>query len=165
MSIIVSFIPGRIRLRHGVLREPQCLDRLAAAVARWRHVHAVTGNARTGSLLVQYDAAALDDGCCAARLAAAVGKLPGANAKENAKAGAGETGAYSRRHGGAPRAQGGGTPRVRANRWAKRGMLLSLAISLALAAAGGKRWHALSGVLFLHALAVHLWAHRRHILR
>ncbi len=44
-------------------------------------------------------------------------------------------------------------------------MLASLALSLVLAVLGNKRGHWLVGALFLHALAVHLWAHRRHLFR
>ncbi|MDD5328515.1 MAG: heavy metal translocating P-type ATPase [Sulfuricella sp.] len=55
--------------------------------------------------------------------------------------------------------------RVRINRYAKRGMLATLPLSLALAAMGKKRWHAVSGGVFLAALGAHLAAHRRHLLR
>jgi hypothetical protein len=44
-------------------------------------------------------------------------------------------------------------------------MPASLAASLALAAAGAKRWHAATGGLFLAALHVHLAVHRRHLWR
>ncbi len=98
---------------------------------------------------------------CEARAVAAAAKLLATNAwesvKKRAKVGAGETVAQPHHP--------GGTPRVRVNRWAKRAMLASLAISLLLAGAGRKRWHWLTGMVFLHALAAHLWVHRRHILR
>ena len=54
---------------------------------------------------------------------------------------------------------------MRANRIAKRGMLLGLTASLLAAGAGRKHWHASLGGLFLASLSVHLWAHRRHLLR
>jgi hypothetical protein len=41
----------------------------------------------------------------------------------------------------------------------------SLAVSLLLAGAGRKRWHALSGGMFVASLAVHLWVHRRHVFK
>ncbi|OHC70945.1 MAG: hypothetical protein A2045_16280 [Rhodocyclales bacterium GWA2_65_20] len=40
-----------------------------------------------------------------------------------------------------------------------------LAVSLLLAAVGGKRWHAMSGGVFVAFLALHLAGHRRHLLR
>ena len=55
--------------------------------------------------------------------------------------------------------------RLQANRWAKRTMLGSLAVSMALALQGAKRGHALTGLVFLHALGLHLWVHRRTILK
>lgn len=165
MSQIASSIPGRLRLRDRALRDDARLDALGAAVARWRGVTGVEFNPRAGSLLIHYDAARLAPAACERRVAAAAEKLLGTNAQASAResvkrraiVGAGE--AVARHH------HPGGTPRVRANRQAKRAMLASLAISLLLAGAGRKRWHWLTGVLFLHALAVHLWVHRRHILR
>jgi hypothetical protein len=53
----------------------------------------------------------------------------------------------------------------RVNRYAKAGMLGSLATSLALAAAGQKRWHAVSGGIFVACLGVHLSIYRRSLLR
>lgn len=155
MSLIASSIPGRLRLRNHALRDPTRLAALRAGIMRWRNVAAVEANPKAGSLLIRYDARMLTRECCEARALAIVEKSLG---KAHAsKVGAGETVPQSRHR--------DGTSRVRANRWAKRGMLSSLAVSLLLAAAGTKRWHALTGVLFLHALAAHLWVHRRHILR
>ena len=115
---------------------------------------------------------------CEARAITATEKVLG---MQNATLGVDETAAHAHgpdgmlraREGGTPRAQGGGmlrarggsTLRVRTNRWAKRGMLASLTAALLLAAVGTKRWHVLTGVLFLHALAAHLWIHRRHVFR
>lgn len=63
------------------------------------------------------------------------------------------------------RARPGGTLRVRVNRVARRGMLVSLAASMVLAALGRKRWHTVTGLVFLKFLAMHLWVHRRHLIR
>lgn len=52
-----------------------------------------------------------------------------------------------------------------ANRYAKRGMLMSLAASLALAALGTKKAHAATGGVFLACLVVHLWVRRRQLLQ
>lgn len=165
MSLITSSIPGRLRLRDRALRDDVRLDALCAAVARWRGVTDVEINLRAGSLLIHYDAARLTPAACETRAVVAAEKLLGSNApagaresvKKRAKVGAGKTVAQPHHP--------GGTPRVRVNRWAKRAMLASLAISLLLAGAGRKRWHFLTGVVFLHALAAHLWVHRRHLLR
>lgn len=146
MIRVASSLPGRLRLRGTTLRDTAQSARLRARVAGWQHVSSVEANPRTGSLLVHYAAARLDPARFAARILHAAGQDSPVLQKAAAE----------------PRA---GSPRGRANRLAKRGMLLSLTASLLLAGAGFKRWHALTGVLFLHALAVHLWVHRRHVLR
>ncbi|ENO95535.1 hypothetical protein C667_18522 [Thauera phenylacetica B4P] len=53
----------------------------------------------------------------------------------------------------------------RLNRAAKIGMLGSLGASLALAATGNKRWHAVTGGVFVACLGVHLGLHRKALLR
>jgi hypothetical protein len=154
MSLVASSLPGRLRLRDRSLREPALLERTRKSIAGWKDVQAVEANPRAGSLLVRYDADRLPQASVEARARAAMERMTG---KGTARVGVGGTAAQAR--------QKSGTLRVRANRWAKRGMLASLGVSLALALAGSKRWHALTGVLFLHALGVHLWVHRRHLLR
>ncbi|MCD6706522.1 MAG: hypothetical protein LT080_08735 [Thiobacillus sp.] len=152
MSFVSSSIPGRIRLRHAALRNPDRLARIERSIGAWPQVRAVSTNAKAGSLLVTYDAAALDANDCAKRCEAAVAELlPGQAAPASARA--------------APASPRHGSPRVRANRMAKRAMLASLAASMLLAAVGAKRWHIGTGVFFLHALGVHLWVHRRHLIR
>lgn len=155
MHCVASSIPGRIRLRHAALRNPDRLARLQRTIADWPQVRAVTANETAGSLLVRYDAGALDDNDCARRCAAALAELL------PERAGQAPTVAVSVP---ATRARGG-APRVRANRAAKRAMLASLAASMLLAAFGAKRWHIWTGLVFLHALGVHLWVHRRNLLR
>lgn len=157
MPLIASSIPGRLRLRDRALRNPARLEDLRRTVARWRGVEVAEANPLAGSLLLRYDPARLPQARIEARIAQLASKSAPVKSPAERPAPA--------RHGGTPRAHAGGTLRVRTNRWAKRGMLLSLAISLLLAGAGRKRWHALAGGLFLASLAVHLWAQRRHILR
>jgi hypothetical protein len=153
MIRIVSSIPGRLRLRVAAPGAPAALDRLRSQIEQWEAVGSVAINPRTGSLLVHYDATRLT----AARLEECARAAAATLVRAAAKVGSGGTALPPRTH--------GGTPRVRANRLAKRGMLASLALSLVLAALGNKRGHWLAGALFLHALAVHLWAHRRHLFR
>lgn len=152
MSAIASSIPGRIRLRHAALRNPLRLQQLEDRIGEWAHVQSAASNPKAGSLLVRYDAAALNAHEFAARCETALAELlPRTEAPAPVAA---------------PRPlPRGGTRRVRANRLAKRGMLASLALSMLLAAAGSKRWHAMTGVFFLHALGVHLWVHRHHLVR
>lgn len=149
MNLIASSIPGRLRLRDRAWRDAARLDELGASVTRWRDVLRVEANPKAGSLLIHYDATKLERVSFEARVTAIAAKTLAGRSTLPA-------GAASRRH---------GSRRVRANRLAKRGMLASLALSMLLAAAGAKRWHALTGVVFLHALGVHLWVHRHHLVR
>ncbi len=158
MHCIASSIPGRLRLRHTLLRDPARLARLVEDFRQWPQVGEVSANVRTGSLLVRYDAAALCEAECARRCAAAVAGLLPAPPRDAAPPISTAT----------PATRAGrraGTSRVRANRLAKRAMLATLAASMLLAAMGAKRLHIWSGIAFLHALGVHLWVHRHHLLR
>ncbi len=101
MSFVVSSVPGRIRLRHAALLDARLLDQLKTAVVKWRHVLAVTANARVGSLLVHYDAAALDDARCAIRLETAAAKLLAEPVTPSAPRKAASSDATA--HGGTPR--------------------------------------------------------------
>lgn len=153
MQCIASSIPGRLRLRHAVLRNPAQLARLAEDIGHWPQVGAVSINARTGSLLVHYDALALPESACRQRAIDAVAALaPPAGAPPAQPA---VTARYGTR----------GQSVRRANRLAKLGMLAGLSLSMLLAALGAKHLHAWAGLFFLHALGVHLWVHRRNLLR
>lgn len=149
MKLIASSLPGRMRLRHQAWRQVPELQELATAAGRWPGILGVDANPLTGSLLLHYDPDRLPQ----AELEAAIATM----AREHLP----EPPAGGRRE---PR-RGRGTPRVRANRVAKRGMVITLAASLALAAARSKRWHIYTGNAFLAFLAIHLYVYRRHLLR
>lgn len=142
MSRIVSSLPGRIRLRDPALRLPDHLDRLCLALEAMDGVLAVEGNVKAGSVVFRYDAAGQE----VEELEAAV---EAALELELAR----------------PRPAHRPSTRVRVNRYAKRGMLVTLGASLALAAAGNKRWHIVTGGAFVACLLVHLAVHRRHLVR
>lgn len=157
MNRIVSSVPGRLRLRDPALRRPRLLEQLAAALAAVDGVLSTAANAKAGSIVLIYDAAEISQreiGATAEALAAAVlAPKPPAEPHRGAEP--------------PSRPSPGVAPslRVRVNRQAKRGMLGSLLVSLALAAGGLKRWHAWSGGAFLVFLTIHLAVHRRHLLR
>mgnify|MGYP003492859376 FL=1 len=143
MKRIVSSIPGRARLRDQQLCDSQQLDRVRNKLSVLAGVLSVDGNPRAGSLIVCYDSQRQDP----ARMDA---KIELVAATELAK----------------PRLPvKRSIGRVQVNRYAKRGMLTSLAVSMLLAAAGQKRWHAATGGVFLPCLMVHLAVHRRHLIR
>ncbi len=142
MSRIVSTLPGRIRVRDAALRNPARLARLAAALGALGGVRSVQPNAGAGSIVLYYDVVGAD-------IEAMEHAVDAATDAELA----------------APRPAGRRSSRVRINRYAKAGMLGSLGASLVFAAAGAKRWHVVTGGMFVACLAVHIGVHRRHLLR
>lgn len=142
MTRIVASIPGRIRIRDGGLRHTGRLKRLRGGLRALEGVLAVECNAAAGSIVVRYDAAAASPDCIESVVERAV-------EAELVR----------------PASSVPPSRRVRINRAAKYGMLGSLAASLTLAAAGSKRWHVATGLVFVACLGVHLGVHRRHLLR
>ena len=155
MRAIVASVPGRLRVRHDALRNPALLQELAAQVGHCQAVTLVEPRPQAASLVVYYDTAQWTQAQSHQHIGAVLGGLlPSAPPPEGAM--------QQRRK---MRPSMGQSRRQQANRWAKRTMLGSLALSMLLAAQGAKRWHTLTGILFLHALGMHLWVHRRHLLK
>lgn len=142
MSRIVSALPGRIRIRDRVLRERARLGRVEAALARLEGIDSLQGNPGAGSIVLHFDAARVDVAALEAAVDATIDAELATPHKPHRR-----------------------SLKMQINRSAKFGMLGSLAASLALAAAGEKRWHAVTGGLFVACLGVHLGVHRRSILR
>ena len=184
-SLVASALPGRVRLRGPVLRQARALAQARSALQAQPGVICVQTNARVGSLLLHYDAATLPQPQAEALLAAAVQAAlqPAANddagaaacpsspaprqPRQNRRAAASAARAA---HLSVPAAPPAPHPhhapaRNVINRWAKRGMLLTLGASLALAATGAKRGHAALGGVFVLLLGVHLAVHRRRLLK
>lgn len=142
MSRIVSALPGRIRIRDRVLRDCARLGRIEEALGRLEGIDSLQANHGAGSIVLHFDAARVD----VEKLEAAVDQVIDADLAKPHK----------------PHRR---SLKMQINRGAKFGMLGSLAASLALAAAGEKRWHAVTGGVFVACLGVHLGVYRRSILR
>lgn len=142
MTRIVAAIPGRVRIRDGGLRQPDRLQRLRGALAALPGIVSIRGNPANGSLIVHYNAAEV----APEKMETALERTVDAELAQ-------------------PRDRAAIAHRLRINRLAKYGMLTSLGTSLALAAAGNKRWHAATGMVFVACLGVHLATHRRQLLR
>lgn len=155
MTAIVASTPGRLRLRHMALRQHETLERLAAKLRAHPEVTGVEPKPQAASLVVHYDTARWSEAQSHQR----VGSIAASVLPRPAPAAPGGT----RKAHAAPRLDK--NRRLLANRWAKRTMLGSLALSMALALQGAKRGHALTGLVFLHALGLHLWVHRRNLLK
>ena len=57
--MIESFVPGRVRLRSRLLRDPETAGALRRSLLDIRGVRSVALNERTGGLLLEYDAGSL----------------------------------------------------------------------------------------------------------
>lgn len=164
MSSIVASVPGRLRVRHEALRNPALLERLEAKVRACAAVTGVEAKASAASLVVYYDTAQWSEAQSHQR----IGTVAAAVLPRKAAVASPVPSAAQRPQRPQHPARGllqGKERRLQANRWAKRTMLGSLAVSMLLAAQGAKRGHALTGLLFLHALGLHLWVHRRNLLK
>ena len=185
--VLASSIPGRLRLRAAALRHAPALSRACEALQAHPGVVSVQANARAGSLLLHYDPALLPWRQAENRLAAVAWaavapqdaqtpkaseaseapKAPKAPRRTRSAAAARPLPARASVP-AAPAASAQERHRAichQANRWAKRGMLMSLGASLALAATGAKSGHAVLGGVFVLLLGVHLTVHRRHLLK
>lgn len=155
-KVVASGLPGRLRLRHAVLRRPSVNAALVAEIGSWAGVTAVTGRAGTGGLLVVYNIDSVGQAEMETRATALVlSHVPQAPAGE-APIGAPDEGEA----GGFDVWQTVGA----LNRPAKIGMLTTLGASMA-ALAVSRRVHAAFGGAYLGLLAVHLLNHRRRLVR
>jgi hypothetical protein len=147
-GVIVSSLPGRLRLRHAVLRQPAVNAALSAEIAGWAGVTAATGNAATGGLLVLYDAGGVSRAIVESRAKGRVLSHVAGAAEQDADDEPTDLweaiGAF--------------------NRPAKIGMLATLGASL-MALTVSRRAHAAFGGAYLGLLAVHLLKHRRKLVR
>lgn len=144
MNRIVSSLPGRIRVRDKRLRDQARLNELKKGLSKIAAITELQGDARTGSVVVNFDPSAIEIAALETKIDSAVDKVLAEPL----------------------------TPplltKKRINRYSKIGMVGSLAASLALAAARRKRWrhwHALTGYLFVANLGVHLIIYRKSLFR
>ncbi|MHB8786961.1 MAG: HMA2 domain-containing protein [Thauera sp.] len=139
---IASSSPGRVRIRDLALRDHHRIEQFEAQLRRIEGIQELQSNPAAGSVVVLYDRARLDALELESRIDELVDRVLAT-----------------------PRSPARRSLRNRANRIAKVGMLGSLGASLALAATGNKRWHALSGGGFVACLGVHITLHRKALLR
>lgn len=141
MNVVASHIEGRIRLRHAALRDPAVLREVEGALKEAEGIRSVSGNPRTGSVLVEFDHVTVT-----AQQVLELTRLPASEPQT------------------APRARPEPmTPRDKM-RIAKRGMLGSLGALLIFAALDRERAHIAAGGLFVAFNAYHLYTYRRRLL-
>lgn len=143
-SPIRSHVPGRLRLRSADLRRRSRNAAVCQTMSGWDGVVSAEGNPTTGSILLHYDPGRIDRADMEARIADLLPEpAPAPRAAEPAGIDFDETLWVM-------------------NRYAKWGMLATMAGSLA-ALAFGKKLHAALGALHLVFLAVHLVNYREQL--
>lgn len=171
--LIASSVAGRLRLRHEALRQPQRLQVLAQHLSACPAVTGVQAKPQAASIVVYYDCAQWSVAHSCQQIETLVREVLPELVTSSAPAEPTSAPMSAPMSAPLPPPHGHGhgqrkhrKHRTRhANRWAKRVMLGSLALSMLLALRGAKRGHALTGLVFLHALGLHLWVHRRGLLK
>lgn len=142
MTRVVSTLPGRVRVRDKALRNPALCARVEAQLRQIEGLAVMQPNPSVGSIVLHFAAGDIDPLELERKIDAIIDAAIAT-----------------------PRPSGARALRLQVNRVAKLGMLGSLTASLALAASGQKRWHAVTGAAFVACLGVHLGVHRRNLLR
>ena len=140
-SYITSFVDGRVRLRHPSLKRAEDAEQVRGFLASLPGMLHVTVDSRTGSLLLEYDPAQIS--------------------RENLLALAGQWADFASAQDGAAAPRKRHFSRAKAIRFTNRGMLATLAASLAFGLAGRERGHIVAGGLFLLFNLAHLYTYRK----
>ncbi|MBR9973322.1 hypothetical protein [Magnetospirillum sulfuroxidans] len=146
VNVFASVLPGRIRLRHPLLRDKSRHD---ALTARLQALAQVEGNPALGSMLLRFDP---DDGTMQARIRAEVAAVLPAIARPVPHV-------AQRIALTAPR-----KAKWEINRVAKIGAMASMAVSL-LALGTSKKLHAQAGAVFVAMMLTHMAVHWRRTLK
>jgi hypothetical protein len=142
MSRIVSSLPGRIRIRDKRLRDQARMNELKKELLKIAAVTELKGDIRTGSVVVSFDLSVIEIAALETKIEATVDKVLAEPPQLLTK--------------------------KQLNRYNKIAMVGSLAASLAFTASRQKRfrrWHALTGYLFVANLGVHLYLYRKTLFR
>ncbi len=142
MNRIVSSLPGRIRIRDKRLRDQARLNELKKELLKIAAITELKSDARTGSVVVNFDSNLIEIAALEAKLDLAVDKVLAEPVQLLTK--------------------------KQLNRYNKIAMVGSLAASLAFGVARQKRfrrWHALTGYFFVANLGVHLYLYRKTLFR
>ncbi|MBR5346401.1 MAG: cation transporter [Deltaproteobacteria bacterium] len=140
-NFITSSVPGRMRIRHPALRNERDALRLSNLLQAQSGILDITGNRRTGSLLVEYDSRATRPGDVLAVFGNWLARTGQSSAALPAKASM--------------------TNRRAAIRCLNRGMLATLTFSVIMSMMGRTKAHVVSGGLFTAGALIHTWLNRK----
>lgn len=156
---IASALPGRIRLRHPLLRQPARNRDLADRIAALDGLRVADSSTTAGSLLILYDPARTARTAAEAQVAAAAAAVLNIAPSPSAATPPSPAAPPS------PPANGravGQTATRALNRAAKIGMMGSMVATLA-ALGVGKRLHAGAGAVFVAMMLVHMTIQRKRL--
>jgi hypothetical protein len=147
MQAIVSAVPGRLRIKDGRFAEPAAANDYVARLQQTvggDTLLATRINPAATSVVVRFDHRRIALAELRRHAETLLLPCPAAAAPRRTKPPAGRR-----------------SRRMRLNRYAKIAALASLAASMGFAAAGSKRLHVITGMLFLACLSAHLAVFRR----
>ncbi len=136
--MIASAVPGRIRVRNPLFKSRQFLTETQEQVEQIEGVESVRSNLKSGSIIVLYDADAVDEMHMEQQVEEICFRRPRRVSKK---------------------------PSVTVARVSKIGMLSTLIPSLALAAAGKKKLHIYTGIAFLAFAGLHTTRYSKTLLK
>ena len=146
MSRIISSVPGRIRLRDKILRDPTKLNELKKELSQIAVITSSQGNVRTGSLLLYFDRNSIALSTMEANIDSTVEQIIGKAPKPR--------GLLSKKN------------FTRYNKMAMLGSLGTSLIALRIKRRKSRiRWHQLTGYLFIVNLGAHLFFYRKALRR
>ena len=143
-TYVTSSIQGRMRIRHPALRNERDALRLSNLLQAQSGILDITGNRRTGSLLVEYDSRAAQPGDLLAVFDNWLSRL------NQAAAPPARVLPFMSKH-------------RTAVRCLNRGMLATLTFSVIMSMMGRTRAHAVSGGLFVAGALFHSWLYRKRL--
>jgi hypothetical protein len=156
MDYVVSFVDGRVRLRHPALREKASAELITGVLEAVEGITAVRCKQTTGSLLIYYDPEKLSREDLLAFAEQGAAFLPEIEVKGACKSSSVRKDAASVCTCGTSLLFGRNITRV-----ANRLMLLSLLCALGGAVSGMRTLHTVAGGIFTAASLQHMAAHRK----
>ena len=146
MSRIISSVPGRIRLRDKILRDPTKLNELKKELSQLAVFTSSQGNVRTGSLLLHFDRNSIELSTIETNIDSTVEQIIGKAPKPQVL--------LSKKN------------FTRYNKMAMLGSLGASLIALGIERRKSRiRWHQLTGYLFIANLGAHLFFYRKALRR
>ncbi len=156
-DIVASFIQGRVRLRHDLLKDPVLTADFLPMLKAFPGIIKVEHKTLTGSLLIEYDPDILDDDAVTALLAQGEEWIKeNSSVQENA-----DTVENTKSLCFPSQNASSGLTRAQKRKLFYGGMLTSFVSMLVTGGTGNKKAHYLTGTIFAVLTAMHMWRMRK----